>query len=228
MRTSRVIALGNARLGSHRCPRKMIRPFCGTTLTRLALERLDRLRGFDGVYFAAYEPELQAIAADFEHVTLIHRSRESAEACNPITKVHDYLHGLDCDYVFWINSCLPLLRAETIEHALERFRANPSIRSLTAVVRSHNWFYTLGGAPINNLDPRCIDTKLTPAVYEVCHAFHCFSREHLLSTESYWNNRPDDPHLVEIDPAETVDVDTELDFTVAEGIYSARMGCVSA
>lgn len=228
MRTDRVIAFGNARLASTRCPGKMLRPLADTTLTDLALERLSALRGFDGVYFAAYEPELQQRVGHYPNVTLIERSHESAHTCNPITTVHDYLQDLDFDYAFWINSCHPLLRPETIEAALTVFRSDPAMKSLTAVCKTHNWFYALDGTPINNVDPTCIDTKRTPPLYEVVHAFHCFRKTHLFATASYWNNLPGDPHLFEIEPIEAVDVDTESDFLVAAATYTAARSGATA
>jgi len=223
MRRERVIALGNARLGSTRCPGKMLRPFAGTTLTEIAVRRLARTTQFDGVYFAAYEEELKDIVRKYPEVTLIERSEASALASEPITLVHEYLREIDCDYVMWVNSCHALLLPETLDEAVRFFRTHPEIRSMTAVTKTRNWFYTMDGRPVNNPDPRIVNTMLTPAMWEVRHAFHLFRKEHFFLTASYWNNRPMDPYLYEIDPLEALDVDTELDFLIAEQVYRAVM-----
>ena len=54
----KIIAVGQARLNSTRCKRKMLRPFANTTLVELAVKRLGNVKNFDGVYFGAHEDEL--------------------------------------------------------------------------------------------------------------------------------------------------------------------------
>jgi CMP-N-acetylneuraminic acid synthetase len=222
-RGGKIIALGNARLNSSRCLQKMVRPFANTTLAEIAIGRLGATTEFDGVYFAAYDEGLKQIVRQFPTVTLIERSEASANANEPITLVHDYLRNMEFDYVMWVNSCHCLLQPKTLDEAVRYFRAHPEIRSLTSVTRTHNWFYSMDGDPVNNKDPRIVNTKLTPNLWEVRHAFHLFSKEHFFRTASYWNNRPGDPYLYEIDGFEALDVDTELDFVISEQVYKAVM-----
>jgi len=199
----------------------MLRPFAGTTLAEIAVARLAATRAFDAVYFAAYDEPLKQLVRKYPGVRLIERSEASAKASEPITLVHEYLREIDCDYVMWVNSCHALLLPGTLDEAVGFFRSNDQIRSMTAVTKTHNWFYTLDGEPVNNTDPRIVNTLLTPAMWEVRHAFHLFRKDHFFETASYWNNQPGDPFLYEIDPLEALDVDTELDFLIAEQVYKA-------
>ena len=53
-----VSAIVNARLSSSRMRNKMIRPFCGTDLLEIALEKLDKLDYFSHRFLAVAENEL--------------------------------------------------------------------------------------------------------------------------------------------------------------------------
>lgn len=56
-----VCILVQARLGSQRVPRKMIRPFCDTTLVDILFNKLKSLKSLpqSNIYFSAYEDELK-------------------------------------------------------------------------------------------------------------------------------------------------------------------------
>ena len=58
-----VAVLVQARLSSERCPRKMIRPFAGTTLTDICIEKLLKSNTIpkENIYLSVNEPELVSI-----------------------------------------------------------------------------------------------------------------------------------------------------------------------
>ena len=216
-----LIALGMARMQSTRCKRKMIRLFAGTTLTELAVKRLAAINNFDAVYFAAYENELLEIANKYLPLkSVIYRDKESAFAgANPddFLKTYDFLRKVDFDYCMWINSCHVFLRPETIDDAASEFRTK-EFKSMTAVKKCFTWFYTMEGDSINN-DPAITSTQFTTPLLEVTHAFHIFSKDQLFKSQSYWNNRKNDPFLYPIDDKEALDIDTEQDFVNVEFVY---------
>ena len=91
---------------------------------------------------------------------------------------------------------------------------------MTAVIKKNTWFYDNLGLPINDKDPiKQILTQDSSPIYEVVHAFHVFNKEHLFTTDTYWNNRVNDPYLYEIDPIESLDVDNLNDFIISESVY---------
>lgn len=213
----KIAALVAVRKNSERCKNKMLRPFAGTTLVDLSLDRLSRLEGVDAKYFAANEDELLNKAA-CHPITVIKRSYESANVDEPINKIHEYLAVVPEDYILWINACNFFLSVDTLVRAVRDFRDN-GYRSMTSVVKNRNWFYSLESKPINNLDPTNVSTKSTPPLYEVVHAFHLFNREYFLEKSAYWRNQWEDPHLFEIPEEENFDIDTEWEFVIGEKLY---------
>ena len=216
----KIIALGNARINSKRLHNKMLKPFANTTLTQIAVRRLTELKEIDDIYFAVYENELVTLAQKYlPSDSIIVRTKTSANADYPITRVHDYLAMIDFDYCVWINSCHAMLKPETIDLAALTLKNN-NYKSLTSVKKRLSWFYDIHGLPINNLDPiDQIQSNKSNPIYEVAHAFHIFNKKHFFNTDTYWNNNYNDPYLFEISEIESVDVDTEHDFIVSEILY---------
>lgn len=215
-----IAALVAVRKNSERCKNKMLRRFANKSLVSVSLDRLNQLQGFDAKYFAAHEEVFLKEAACYP-VTIIKRSYESANIDEPINKIHEYLADIPEEYIMWINTCNVFLSIDTINKAVNSFKNN-GYKSMTSVVKNRNWFYTIDGIPVNNLDPINVSTKTSPPLYEVVHAFHIFERKYFLENSAYWHNKTNDPYLFEIPEEENIDIDTELEFKYAEMIYIER------
>jgi len=68
-----ISAVINARLESSRMKQKMIRPFAGTTLLDIALEKLNRLDVFEHRFFAVAEKELKEKAKPYPNIEILER-----------------------------------------------------------------------------------------------------------------------------------------------------------
>jgi CMP-N-acetylneuraminic acid synthetase len=200
----------------------MLRPFGGTTLARLALETITRSREVDTVYFAAHEEELLAIASEFPSVRIIRRTRESALGEDART-IWNFLEEVEEPIIAKINACCPFLRTETYDEAIREFRAGDHV-SLLPVVESREWYFDEQGRPLNAPDPSIINSKVMPIVYRYGHAFTLFHKDRFLKDYRVWSFQPGDPHLRVIAPEEAIDINTELEFEVAEALYVARFG----
>lgn len=228
----KLAALIQARLSSERCPRKMLRPFAGTTLIDIAL---DKFAGKLSVplYFAVHESEL--IKKYYDEVRasggfwLRCRNQESAEA-DEISVVMNYLDRIDADFIMLINPCHVFLTLDTVEVAIKDFRricatwTRLAPLSMTSVTMRHTWFYHIDGRSINLHDPTKMDTKVAQPVIEVAHAFHTFPRQRFMRDGCFWTNTHLDPAFHIIPDIEALDIDTELDFEIAEALWEARGG----
>jgi CMP-N-acetylneuraminic acid synthetase len=75
-----------------------------------------------------------------------------------------------------------------------------------------------------NNDPNALkaNTKMLKPVYKACSAFIIAHKSRILNENTYWSLTKDDPHIYAIDESEAVDIDTELDFQIAERLYQLR------
>ena len=112
-----VAIIVQARLNSQRVPQKMIRPFYGTTLFDLVLEKIKEALPSkqDNIWASVYEPELVDIAKK-QGVNIFNRSRASANNDNSLQMIYEWHDKLpeNYKYVMLVSGCNPLLEPKTI------------------------------------------------------------------------------------------------------------------
>ena len=211
-----------ARKQSRRCPNKMLRPFAGTTLIEICLEKLNSITEYP-VFFAVGERdiEFQDIAQHYSNINILQRSQQSVDSDDNPRLVFESFKQLPTPEVCFLNPCHSFLRVETVLKALQCFTQS-NIPSLTSVTRRRGWFYGEDKQALTNLGGN-IDTSVSNGLYEVAHAFHLYNWRHMFQTGRYWNNTENNPFLFPIPPEEGLDIDTENDFTMVEALYKSHL-----
>ena len=125
---------------------------------------------------------------------------------------------LKADFYLPTHSPNPLLRADTIERAIESFleslAEHDSLFSVSAL-RTRLWDEC--GRPLNHTPSVLLRTQDLPPVYEENSNLYLFSAETLQSRRNRIGERP---LLFEIDRIEAWDIDDELDFQIAELLWA--------
>lgn len=207
-----------ARTGSRRCPDKMLRPFAGTTLIDICLDKLASIADYP-VYFGAHEEALLEKGRRRSGLNVVRRSLASAESHSDARLVFEMLERIPQPYVCWINPCHPFLTMNTVQAAMRRFAA-ADCRAMTSVVLRKGWFYGGRGEALTNRAVQA-DTSLSDGLFEVAHAFHIYERERMLCDGRPWDNGPGDPALHEIPEGEAWDIDTGEQFVMVEALFEA-------
>jgi len=217
-----ISAVINARLQSSRVPEKLVRPFAGRCLIDIALEKLDKMDFFAHRYLAVAEEELVPLARPYPNVEILTRRAESVrKGVNPQTVTFAHYLAVPSDYIFAINPCLPCLTASTVRMAFDYFQRT-QFTSYTSVVKTGDWIFDSDGNPVTNTDPRNLTTNKNVTFYKAAHAFHIFSKDFFQTNGYLWSFTKNDPHMIEMPEDEYVDVDTEVEFAVAEAAYKHR------
>ncbi len=201
------------RTDSQRCKNKMLRPFGDTTLLDIALSKLSATRA--NTFFSGYEEIFEHKCR--EHgVDFVERSKESSSS-EVASEIYSFLNNADYKYLLCINACQPFLKVETIENFLSEClkTKKPSF----AVFKRNNYFMDMENNPYNyEKDIKTINTKFVEPVKEFAHVFYFYEREYFLSNGVYWDwsdlNYIEIPHGIE-----TLDIDTEEDFEMAELLW---------
>ena len=219
MTQPKIAAVINARLKSSRLPRKMLLPFAGRTLIDIALEKLSGMHFFAGRYFGVAEDELAERLPAASGVTLLRRDPAAVEpGYNGNKKVFEHYQAIDAEYIFWLNACTPLLKAETIKKAYDLV-ISTRYNSYTSVVDCRDWIFDENGLPVTNLKQDMISTAHSRKFFRVAHAFHVVRKSFFMNGFIPWTLTQHDPELVHIPEAESYDINDELEFQVAEGAY---------
>ena len=186
-----------ARLGSQRIPSKMIRPFAGTTLVDITIEKIlkSKIIPKENFYFSVHEPELVDIGKK-HGVNVFQRSRKS------------------------ISACLPLLTVETIDAFVEEYM-NCESGGMFAVMAKKQYYWDSDKNMISHWpkEQKLMNTKTMTTTYEAAHCLYA-SRMDIIK-DGYWmdDQLPPNPELFVVEEEEVFDVDYEWQFLACETLY---------
>lgn len=214
-----VSVLINARLRSTRLPRKLLLPFAETTLIDIALEKLNRMDFFAHRYFAVAEPELRERAAGFDNIEILDRSTDAVlPGYNDHRKVFAHYAQIESEYIMWLNPCHPLLSLDTLRRALDHV-VETKHNSYTSVIPTTDWVFDEQGNPVTHTSATTLSTAHSQNFFKVAHAFHVIRKAFFLKDYQYWTLTRNDPALIQIPEEESYDVNTPMEFDIAEAAY---------
>ena len=144
----------------------------------------------------------------------------------------DYLKGEDCPmndillydvekikskFYIQTHSTNPLLTSSSLKNSLKVFRENyPKYDSLFSVTKKQARYWDQTARPINHDVKILKRTQDLPPIYEENSCIYIFGRENLIKNRNRIGNVP---FLYEIDSIESIDIDEEIDFQLAEKIF---------
>jgi CMP-N-acetylneuraminic acid synthetase len=210
-----------ARRDSERVPNKMLRPFAGSTLFEICLDKLEPFKA--SAYVAAHDAEFLAMAAT-RGFRVIRRSRESVTSEDPRV-IHAYMREMRESHILFVNACNPLLRVDSIAAAVTLFenRIVPgTAHGAFSVKRCSHIVFDQQQRRVS-ASPDGYNSKFRPPCYLGADALVLFPRERFLETGQLWTFTPGDPEFLMFDEIESLDVNTELDFEIAETVFQRRM-----
>jgi CMP-N-acetylneuraminic acid synthetase len=209
------------RRDSERVPNKLLRSFAGSTLFDICLDKLEPFKA--QTYVAAREDEFLA-AARGRQFRVIERTIESATSEQPRV-IHGYLEGMTESHVLFVNACNPLLRTESIARAIAAFTdriAAGSAHGLFSVRTCPYLVFDQQGRRVSAGEAEQYNSKFRPPCHIGADGLVLFPRRRFLETGQLWSFTPGDPEFLVVDEAEALDVNTELDFEIAEAVFERR------
>ena len=212
-----------ARLSSERVPRKMIKPFAGSTLVDIICKKINNssIIPKSNFYFSAYEEEIKSIILS-NNLQLFERSKKSAFSEGPMQEVMEYHDKLNYKYSIVISGCCPLLKIETIDKFIKAFQ-NSRFQSMFSVIAKKNYFWNIDGELITKWPSNAdvLNTKLVEKTYEAAHCLYA-GRLDTIKDGIWMSETPfkkNSPALFEIPEYEVFDIDYEWQFKTAESLF---------
>ena len=210
-----------ARLSSQRIPAKMTKPFAGTTLIDIFLEKFKKCNSFpmDNFYLSVNEKEL--IDIGLAHGTNIyHRSAESASSeGTPMSLMYEWHNKLPHKYVVLINACVPFLQPKTIDNFVEQYLKSDK-DGMFAVMEKKNYFWTEGFELLTPLTEAVMNTKTVKKTYEAAHCLYASRLDTI--KDGIWMgdfNRKGDIELFPVKEEECLDIDYPWQFDLCEKLW---------
>lgn len=219
MKKGRLVALVPVRSGSQRVKNKNIRDFANSNLLSIKIETLKRVLSPEDIIVSSDCEKMLNIARSLG-VTAIKREKYYASSeCNNSDFFKHIAEVSECDYIMYSPVTAPLVSSETYVSCISKF-FNSNIDNLVTVseVKHHLW---LDGKPLNYDPKNSPNSQDLPDIYSLNYGICLISRENMVKYRNIVTNNPSFHLLNEI---ESIDIDTEFDFMVAEIVYNKIKG----
>ncbi len=219
-----IAALVPMRHHSQRVPGKNYRPLAGKPLYQHIIETLLAVSEITSIMVDTdSEPVMEGLRQNFPQVKIIQRPENLRAPEIPMNEILAYdTAQIEADFYLQTHSTNPLLRAETVSAAIQKFLAvYPAYDSMFSVTRWQTRLYDQLTRPLNHNPAILLQTQDLPPVYEENSCFYLFTRPNLLARRNRMGERP---LMFEIPRLEAIDIDEESDFEIADLLMRRRLG----
>jgi CMP-N-acetylneuraminic acid synthetase len=217
----KITALMPMRHSSERVPGKNYRMFNGKPLFHHVLEALLAVNDVDRVVINTdSEIIIEQCETFFPKVDCIKRPTELLGGDVPMTEIlqHD-AELFPSEWFLQTHSTNPLLSAVTIASAIKALEeSSDAFDSLFSVNRLQTRLYGSDHQPLNHDPSILLRTQDLPPIFEENSNIYLFSADQIAGGQRFGSN----PLLFEMDPLESVDIDEEHDFVLAETLQRLR------
>ena len=213
-------ALIAVRQGSERVKNKNIRDFCGTSLLEIKIGQAMRCDLIDEVVVSSDCGKMLEVAKSYGVTT--HKRDEYFCSNNvPMNLVYEHLaNSIDCDHVIYLHVTSPLLKDDSLKRSIEIYKDNleSSYDSLASVetVKKYLWH---NDKPVNYSPSNHPRSQDLPGFVALNFAINIISRKEMIRRKNILGSKFY-PFL--LDAFESVDVDNEFEFSIAEHLYKKR------
>ncbi len=219
-----VTAIVPIKAHSERVPEKNFRPFAGLPLFHHILQALEDTYAVDQVVVSTDSQRILDEAPDlFDKVRCLRRPEELCGDFVSVNKIIGHVvEQVDSDLYLQTHATNPLLKTETITEALNRFAREESHDSLFSVNRFQTRLYFEDGRPVNHDPAELLRTQDLPPVYEENSCIYIFTAESF--AQAGGRRIGNEAMMFETDKIESIDIDDEFTFRLAELLASFAHG----
>lgn len=215
----KIKALIAVRSGSERVVNKNLRPFAGSNLLELKIKQLQTVKELDGIIVNSNDNRMLEIAHKLG-AEAVQRDPHFATSNVSMSDVYQNMaENFDGDIVMYANVTNPLVNTESYINGLKVFKEiSGKFDSLNSAHLIKEFMF-LDNQPVNYdllNQPRSQDL---PNIYALNFAFSILTKENMIK---YKNVIGHSPYMYELTEAESIDIDTEFDFEIAEFLYKKK------
>ncbi len=218
--SNKTAALVPMRHNSERVPGKNYRKFGDAPLFHHIVRTLLDCPSIDEVLIDTDSPTIMEQCREhFPDVVLIERPEELRAGAIAMNRIIEHDLGFtEADTILQTHSTNPLLPASSLEEALRVYREE-NCDSVFTVTRLQQRLWDGDVAPVNHDPSVLLRTQDLPPLFIENSCAFVFSRELITTTGVRIGSTP---KMVETDPTDSLDIDEESDFLIAESVWKLR------
>ena len=204
------------RSGSQRCINKNIRPFAGSNLLELKINLLKRVKGIDEIIVNSDCDRMLSIGERYGCKTHEREAFYASSAASNSDFHYNIAKTTDTDFIFLTPVCAPCVSIETHEKAIDFF-LNSAYDSVTSYdsIQNHLW---QNGKPLNYDLDNVGGSQDMEEIKRLNYGIAIIEKDSMLKNKRLIGNNP---YLYKLDEIESIDIDTEQEFIIAEQVYKS-------
>lgn len=215
----KIVAIIPVKKNSSRLPNKNILPFGTGNLLTHKIRQLKQVSAISEIIVSSDSEEMLGMAEE-EGVTPMLRPKQYADESLPICEFVTYLgKEVDCDHFVWACATSPTVGPELYSRAIDTYyqKLKCGFDSLVTVLRFQHYLMDEHG-PFNFSRGRDHpNSQALPPLYLFTNGIQITPHDKYIE----WGDRiGPKPYLMEIEKAESVDIDDVYDYEFAKTIYS--------
>jgi CMP-N-acetylneuraminic acid synthetase len=215
MKTKRIVAVIPIRSGSQRVINKNLRNFAGINLLKLKIEMLKSSNLFDEIIVNTDSEEAIQIAKD-NKISFHRREEYYASAKCTGSEFFEHLGKVtDTDIFAYCPVTSPFISKFTMEKCVVEYYNYPEA-DCVATVSLIKEFLWLNNEPLNYEREKAPNSQNLPDIVALNFGFTVIDRKNLIQNKNIIGKKP---HFVITEGIEAIDIDTPLDFCIAESLY---------
>ena len=218
MKSDNLCAIIPVRAGSKRVPNKNIRPFAGTTLLEIKIRQLQYVMSAKNIYVST-DCGFCANTSAALGVNVHWRPTEYASDTVSMSDVYKHLaESVTHEHVLFTHVTNPLCTEVEFRDAITAYNnlADAEHDSLTTTTPVKDFMYWPDGRPLN-FDPlNKPRSQDLPAIFKLNHAISILPRNLMIEQKNIVGKNP---FWLQISNAAATDIDTFLDFEIAQFLY---------
>ena len=206
--------------GSKRVQNKNSKPFCGATLIQIKIRQLLQIQELDGVCVNSEDPELLDLAKSEGAETYL-RDAFYASDTIPMSEVYAAMvEPLSCEHVLYATVTTPFICADDCKRMIQAYHEltaeHDSIHTATQV----RDFLVREGTPMNYDPKKFPRSQDLPDIKKLVFGVAILPRLTMIRRKS---SLGESPLFYSVEQLQSIDIDTPLDFEIAEWLYSKNL-----
>lgn len=218
------VAIIPVREGSQRVKNKNIKPFASSSLLEIKIRQMLRIKALgyiDEVIVNSDSKAMLELAAKLG-ATPIEREAYYASSEVPINQaLHNFASNAPGEYILLCNATSPLITDKSIIACIQIFKKNLLAYDSLATTNLCKEFLYLNGKALNYDPAHKPRSQDLPDIFVLNSALYIISRSLMIAKRDVVGDKP---YFFTISQLESVDIDSELDFQIAEFLYKNHIG----
>lgn len=216
----KITAVIPVRKGSQRVKDKNLRPFAGTSLLDIKIKSLLQVPEIDEIIVNTNsEAAIEFVEEEYAGTKVKYHRREEYYASSQCSGSEFFKHlgeVTDTDIFIYTPCTSPFVKPETISACIKKFLEDNGEHDCVSTVSSIKEFLWLEGKAMNYDPLNAPNSQNLPDVVALNFGTTVVKREDLIKNHNIIGKKPD---FVITSDIEAVDIDTPLDFYIAEQLY---------